>query len=177
LAMQQTKAPDEVKEAFDDAIKAQQDEERFVNEAEVYANQNIPVAQGQANRMTQEAQAYKEQQVLKAKGSTARFDKLLPEYRRQPQVMRDRLYMDAMEDVLSKTNKVIVDGNVGNNMMVLPLDQLKSKKATKELGQPINISTPSNKVVKATQESQGKTDNRIRPLYEDINNYEASKGE
>jgi len=128
LAMQQTKAPEEVKAAFDDAIRAQQDEERSVNEAEAYSKRNIPIAEGQAKRIVQEAKAYREKAILQAEGKTAQFAQVLPEYRRAPQVMRDRLYLDTMQEVYTKTPKVLMDIGAGNNVVYLPIDQLLQAK-------------------------------------------------
>ncbi|MDX1676581.1 FtsH protease activity modulator HflK [Arsukibacterium sp.] len=119
--------PEEVRDAFDDAIKAQEDQERFVQEAQAYAREIEPRARGQVNRVMQEAEAYKQQVVLKAQGEVARFEQLLPEYLAAPKVTRDRLYLETMEAVYSKTSKVIVDVENGNNIMYLPLDKLMNQ--------------------------------------------------
>ncbi|MFD2165523.1 FtsH protease activity modulator HflK [Thalassotalea euphylliae] len=116
--------PEEVKEAFDDAIAAQADEERFIQEAEAYARSIEPRARGRVNRMEQEALAYKQQTVLEAEGAVARFDKLLPEYQAAPEVTRQRMYLSTMEKVYGNTSKVMVDVEGGNNMMYLPLDKI-----------------------------------------------------
>ena len=116
--------PAEVKDAFDDAIAAQEDEERFIREAEAYAREIEPSARGRVTRMTQEAEAYKERVTLEAQGEIARFDQLLPEYQAAKEVTRQRLYIEAMEDVLGSTSKVLVDVEGGNNMMYLPLDKI-----------------------------------------------------
>jgi len=116
--------PEEVRDAFDDAIKAQEDQERFIQEAQAYARELEPRARGQVNRVMQEAEAYKQQTVLKAQGEVARFDKLLPEYLAAPKVTRDRLYLETMEQVYSNTSKVLVDVKNGNNIMYLPLDKM-----------------------------------------------------
>jgi membrane protease subunit HflK len=116
--------PEEVKDAFDDAIAAQEDEQRFIREAEAYARGIEPTARGQAKRLEQEALAYKEQIVLGAEGEVARFEKLLPEYQAAPEVTRKRLYLATLEKVYSNTSKVMVDVEGGNNMMYLPLDKL-----------------------------------------------------
>jgi modulator of FtsH protease HflK len=116
--------PEEVKEAFDDAIAAQADEERFIQEAEAYALSIEPRARGRVKRMEQEAIAYKQQIVLDAQGEVARFDKLLPEYQAAPEVTRQRLYIAAMEKIYSNTSKIMVDVDGGNNMMYLPLDKI-----------------------------------------------------
>jgi membrane protease subunit HflK len=124
LAMQQTKAPEEVKASFDDAIKAQQDEERLVNEAEAYSRKIIPIAEGKAKRTFEEARAYKEQVTLEAMGKTNKFLEILPQYQSAPQVTRERLYLDTMQAVYAKTPKVLVDSSAGNNLVYLPLDKL-----------------------------------------------------
>ncbi|WP_440054023.1 FtsH protease activity modulator HflK [Pseudoalteromonas sp. T1lg65] len=119
-----SRPPAEVKDAFDDAIAAQEDEERFIREAEAYAKEIEPRARGQVTRMTQEAEAYKERVTLEARGEVERFEKLLPEYQAAKEVTRQRLYIDAMEQVLSSSSKVLVDVEGGNNMMYLPLDKI-----------------------------------------------------
>ena len=116
--------PEEVRDAFDDAIKAQEDQERFIQEAQAYSRELEPRARGQVNRVMQEAEAYKQQTVLKAQGEVARFEKLLPEYLAAPKVTRDRLYLETMEQVYSNTSKVLVDVKNGNNIMYLPLDKM-----------------------------------------------------
>ncbi|WP_115717381.1 FtsH protease activity modulator HflK [Gallaecimonas mangrovi] len=125
------RAPDEVKAAFDDAIAAKEDEQRYIREAEAYASEVEPIARGKATRITQEADAYKQQVVLKAQGEVARFDKLLPEYEAHPKVTRERLYLDTMEQVLGNSSKVLVDGNAGN-MMYLPIDKLMDKQPSQK---------------------------------------------
>jgi len=116
--------PNEVKDAFDDAISAQEDEVRFLREAEAYARGIEPRARGRVKRMEQEALAYKSQTVLDAEGEVAKFNKLLPEYQAAPEVTRQRLYISTMEKVYSNTSKVMVDVDGGNNMMYLPLDKI-----------------------------------------------------
>jgi len=125
VAMQPAKAPDEVKEAFDDAIKAQEDEQRSINQALAYEKQTVPVAEGQAQRRLAEAQAYQQQVILKAEGDAGKFLELLPEYKKAPQVTRSRLYIETVEYVLSHTSKIMVDTPKNNNaMFYLPLDKL-----------------------------------------------------
>lgn len=116
--------PNEVKDAFDDAISAQEDEVRFLREAEAYARGIEPRARGRVKRMEQEALAYKSRTVLDAEGEVAKFNKLLPEYLAAPKVTRERLYIATMEKVYSNTSKVMVDVDGGNNMMYLPLDKI-----------------------------------------------------
>lgn len=125
--LQQTRPPEQVKEAFDDAIAAQEDEERFVREAEAYEREKEPIARGQVKRIEQQAQAYKEGTILKAQGEVARFNKLLPEYTASPKVTRQRLYLETMESVLNSSSKVLIDNKSGGNLTFLPLDKLMSK--------------------------------------------------
>ena len=122
--------PNEVKDAFDDAIAAQEDEVRFLREAEAYARGIEPRARGRVKRMEQEAIAYKGQTVLDAQGEVARFEKILPEYQAAPEVTRQRLYLTTMEKVYSNTSKVMVDVDGGNNMMYLPLDKIMQQQQT-----------------------------------------------
>ena len=122
--------PNEVKDAFDDAISAQEDEVRFLREAEAYARGIEPRARGRAKRMEQEAIAYKAQIVLDAEGEVARFEKILPEYQAAPKVTRERLYIATMEKVYGNTSKVMIDVEGSNNMMYLPLDKIIQQQNT-----------------------------------------------
>jgi membrane protease subunit HflK len=122
--IEETNPPREVQWAFDDVIKAREDEERYKNEAQGYANDVIPRARGRAQRMVEEASGYRDQVIAQAEGETARFTALLVEYRKAPDVMRERLYLDTMQEVLTNASKVLVDVEGGNNMMYLPLDKL-----------------------------------------------------
>ncbi len=116
--------PEEVKDAFDDAIAAQEDEVRYLREAEAYARGIEPRARGRVKRIEQEALAYKQQTVLDAEGKIARFTKILPEYKAAPKVTRERMYLSTMEKIYKQTSKVIVDVDGGNNMIYLPLDKI-----------------------------------------------------
>ncbi|MGD8796643.1 MAG: FtsH protease activity modulator HflK, partial [Thiohalophilus sp.] len=122
--MQKAQPPKEVMAAFDDVAAAREDRENFINQAKAYANDILPRAEGQAQRMLEEAKAYKEQIVSVAEGETDRFLNVLSEYRKAPQVMRQRLYLETMEEVLANNSKVLVDIKDGNNIMYLPLDQI-----------------------------------------------------
>ncbi|PTQ89130.1 FtsH protease activity modulator HflK [Agitococcus lubricus] len=115
--------PKEVKAAFDDVIRAKEDKERLKNQAETYANGIVPEARGKAARIVAEAEGYKQEVVDRAKGDAARFDQLVVEYKKSPQVTRQRLYLETMESVLAKTNKVLIENN-GNNMIYVPLDKI-----------------------------------------------------
>ena len=120
----ESKPPSQVQAAFDDVIKAREDEERVKNEAQAYANGIVPEARGGAQRQIEEASAYREQVIANAQGEADRFNKLLGEYRKSPEVTRERLYLDAVQVVYSNTNKVMVDVEGGNNVMYLPLDKM-----------------------------------------------------
>lgn len=128
VTLQPAKPPEEVTAAFDDAIKAREDEQRYINQASAYVNQVTSTAAGQISRLTQSANAYQQEVVLRAKGQTARFLALYDAYKNAPVVTRERLYLEGMQAMLSKTHNIIVDSG-GNNMMYLPLDQLLKKQA------------------------------------------------
>lgn len=120
------KPPEAVTEAFDDAIKAREDEQSYINQGEAYARKVISEVQGQAAKLTQSAEAYKQEVVLRAKGDVARYDALLKPYVAAPEVTHDRLYLDAMQQILTDTHNVIVDSGA-HNVIYLPLDKTVSK--------------------------------------------------
>jgi len=144
LKLQDARPPEAVKAAFDDAIKAREDEERAKNEAEAYSNDIIPKARGKSARDIADANAYKAQVINEAKGDASRFKQLLAEYEKAPKVTRDRLYLETVETVLGNNRKVMIDIDGGNNMMYLPLDQLMNQAAGAVAAQPtIRIETPT----------------------------------
>lgn len=123
--IEQSLPPQQVRDAFDDVIKAREDNQSFQNQARAYANQVIPESRGQARRQIEEANAYRERVIAQAQGEAQRFEQLLVEYQKAPEVTRERLYIDALQQVMSNVSKVMVDvDGSGNNMMVLPLDQI-----------------------------------------------------
>lgn len=124
VEMQRAQPPEEVKAAFDDAVRAREDRERLKNEAEAYANDVIPRARGAAARMLQEAEGYKASTVARAEGDARRFSAIAGEYAKAPGVTRERLYIETMEQVYSNTTKIFVDQKAGNNLLYLPLDKL-----------------------------------------------------
>ncbi|WP_427981125.1 FtsH protease activity modulator HflK [Agarivorans sp.] len=138
--------PEEVKDAFDDAIAAQEDEQRFIREAEAYQREIEPRARGRVQRIEQEAQGYQEQVVLRAQGEIALFEQLLPEYESAPDVTRHRLYLETMEEVYSKANKVLVDGSNNNNMLYLPIDKLMEQGSKSSSNKVNRSSTSTNKM-------------------------------
>jgi modulator of FtsH protease HflK len=121
--------PEQVQSAFDDVLRAAQERERAKNEAQAYANDVIPRAVGAASRLAQESEAYKARIVARAQGDAQRFKSLLTEYQRAPQVTRDRLYIDAMQDIYSNVTKVMVESRQGGNMLFLPLDRIMQQVA------------------------------------------------
>lgn len=164
--------PEQVKEAFDDAIAAQEDEERFIREAEAYSREKEPRARGQVNRMNEEAQAYKERVTLEAQGEVARFKELLPQYEQAPEVTRQRIYLETMEKVYSNTSKIMVDGGEGNNnIMYLPLDKIMDRQqnsdsqrsSANDLYQPntysgVSSSTTSSTSTRSDRSRSGRND-------------------
>jgi membrane protease subunit HflK len=116
--------PKSVQEAVDDTQKARNDKERYELEARTYANDIIPRARGAAQRVLQDAEAYRDRLIADAQGEAARFESLLVEYQKAPRVTRDRLYIDAVEDIYSRTNKVLIDSEGSGNLLYLPIDQL-----------------------------------------------------
>ena len=136
---QSARPPEEVKDAFDDAIKAQEDEQRYIREAEAYAREKEPIARGDAQRIVEEATAYKDRVVLDAQGEVERLQRLLPEFKAAPDLLKERLYIQTMEKVMANTPKVMLDSNNGNNLTVLPLEQLMGKKSA----QPTTTTTES----------------------------------
>lgn len=118
--------PEEVQASFEDAIKAREDEQRLKNEAEAYANEVVPKARGEAARILEESVAYRDQVIAAAEGEASRFTQVLAEYEKAPEVTRERLYIESLESVLSNSTKIMLDVDSGNNLMVLPLEQLLS---------------------------------------------------
>ncbi|MBT1443841.1 FtsH protease activity modulator HflK [Shewanella sp. JM162201] len=144
--------PEEVKDAFDDAIAAQEDEQRFIREAEAYQREVEPRARGQEQRIAEDARAYKEQVVQQAQGAVARFEKLLPEYKAAPEVTRQRLYIETMEQVLSGNNKVLIDAKNNGNLMYLPLDKM--------ITPSVSVAEPEENGISSQPQVDSSTNNR-----------------
>ena len=130
INIEEARPPTEVRAAYDDVIKAREDLERLVNEAQAYSNGVIPEARGEAQRLREEAEGYLSQVVSKSEGEAKRFTSLLKEYKKAPRVTRERLYLDAIEQVMSNSTKILVDTEGGNNMLYLPLDKLMQQGTT-----------------------------------------------
>ncbi len=157
INIQEAKPPSEVKEAYDDVIKAREDQERLINEAQAYANGIIPEARGKSQRLIEEANGYKAKVIVEAEGEAQRFEYLLKEYQKAPEVTRERLYLDAMQAVMSQSSKVLVDVEGGNNMLYLPLDKIiQSKPAYSgdSLAPSASVSDIADEVIKKLRRDQ-----------------------
>ncbi len=149
--------PKAVKSAFDDVISAKEDKDRFVNEAKTYANGIVPEARGKAQRIMQEAIGYRERLVAEADGEADRFEKLYAEYRKAPEVTRERLYLNSVEKVMSNVSKVLVDVEGGNNMLYLPLDKIVSQAPAASANnsrQTDMVSQVANEVIERLRQEQ-----------------------
>ena len=163
--MQPAKPPEEVKASFDDAIKAREDEQRVINEAEAYRNEIDEKAKGEAARILLEAEAYKEQVVAEAQGEARRFEQLLVEYEKAPEVTRKRLYLDTIEEVLADNPKVMLDNKSGNSLMYLPLDKLMERGSAGRAETNLRDLLPEGAVSRsADSASQDRTDSRMRGI-------------
>jgi membrane protease subunit HflK len=131
LNMQNAQPPEKVQAAFDDAVKAGQDRERQKNEGQAYANDVLPKAKGMAARLMQEAEGHRQRVVQEAMGDAERFNQVVAEYRKAPQVTRDRLYLDAMQQIMTNTTKIVVEKG-GNNLLYLPLDKIMQSSGASE---------------------------------------------
>ncbi|MCE0724702.1 MULTISPECIES: FtsH protease activity modulator HflK [Legionella] len=162
VSPQPARAPESVQDAFDDAIKAQEDEKRFKEQAYAYAAKVVPIAEGKASRIQQEAEAYSKQVVLKAQGQVSEFLALLPQYTAAPIVTAERMYLETMQQVLSQSSKIIVDSKSGN-LLYLPLDKLFEKTS----GFPHEIAKNGNVEGDETSETENLVDGRefTRPVY------------
>lgn len=149
VSRQKGAAPEQVKEAFDDVNRAGQDYQRQINLGQAYANDVIPKARGNASRLSAEAAGYKLKVESEATGNASRFEQILTQYNKAPEVTRQRLYLDAQEQIMSNTSKVIVDQKGGNSLLYLPLDKLME---TTRAANPGATATQANKEEEATNE-------------------------
>lgn len=136
--------PEQVQASFDDVLKAAQERERAKNEAQAYANNVVPRAGGAAARLRSEAEAYRARIVAQAEGDGRRFESIFTEYKKAPEVTRDRLYVDAMEEIYSNVSKVLVESRDGSNLLYLPLDKLMGSGAGLRDGSAPLTSSPSS---------------------------------
>lgn len=168
LNILEAQPPEQVQDAFSDAIKAREDEQRYINEAEAYRNEIIPLARGKAKQMLEQAIAYKVKLINAAEGEASRFTQLYNEYKKAPSVTKERLYLEAVESVLSNSSKVMVDIEGGNNMMYLPLDQLINRNQTRsnsdqDIQSSTTNSTPS--ILDRINDNKNNFNLRKRDLY------------
>jgi membrane protease subunit HflK len=143
LNMQNAQPPEQVQAAFDDAVKAGQDRERFKNEGQAYANDVVPSATGVASRLHEDALGYQKKVVADAEGEASRFSQILVQYEKAPKVTRERMYQDTMQRVLSDTTKIVVDDKQGSNLLYLPLDKLMQASGAVDVPATSSQSVPS----------------------------------
>jgi membrane protease subunit HflK len=124
VTMQNAQPPEQVQAAFDDAVKANQDQERLKNEGQAYYNDVVPKARGTASRLTEEASGYRQRVIAYAEGEASRFRQILTEYNKAPAVTRERMYIETVQQIMTSTSKVMVDAKQGNNLLFLPLDKI-----------------------------------------------------
>lgn len=141
--IQNVQAPEQVQAAFDDALKAGQDRDRLKNEGQAYANNVIPSARGTASRLKEEAAGYKARVVAQAEGDAQRFRSVYTEYAKAPQVTRDRMYLDAMQQIYSNTTKILIDSKQGNNLLYMPLDKLMQLSGNSAENGAVTLTNPA----------------------------------
>jgi membrane protease subunit HflK len=139
--LQEAQFPREVEGSVQDAIKAREDRERRILEAESYSNDILPRARGEAERRRQEAEAYRAEVIASAEGEADRFMQILLEYTKEPEVTRQRLYLETLEDILANSTKVLVDTQGGNNLLYLPLDQLTQRRPQPSTSEPSTVTS------------------------------------
>ncbi len=143
VTIQNAQPPEQVQAAFDDAVKANQDRERQKNEGQAYANDVVPRARGAASRLMQEADGYKQRVIANAQGEASRFRQILAEYAKAPAVTRERIYLDTIQQVMSSTNKIIMDYRGSGNLLYLPLDKLMQGAGATEAAPPQRSAAPA----------------------------------
>ncbi len=161
--MERAQPPDEVQAAFSDAISAREDMQRYINEAEAYANEIVPRARGDGRRVIEEANAYRTRIVKSAIGEASRFSALYDEYKKSPRVVRDRLYIETMERLFAETGKVIIDnggGEGGQSLFYVPLDRLIQQRAAGVGSQrrPGDLTPPGNQPDEIYEPSEASSD-------------------
>ena len=160
--------PEQVQDAFSDAIRAREDEQRYINEAEAYRNEIIPLARGKAVQIIEEAKAYRVKLIKSAEGEALRFSKLYKEYKKSPEVTRERLYIESVESVLGSSTKVMIDIDGGNNLLYLPLDKILEPRMqnSSTMGNSGSSST-NDSLSEKIQNSRDSFNSRKRNLYND----------
>ena len=152
--IEETAPPDAVRAAFDDVIKAREDEVRLRNEADAYANQVIPEARGEAQRYLEQAEGYKQSRIAEATGEADRFNKLYVEYKLAPEVTRERIYLDTIESVMKSSTKVMIDVEGGNNLLYLPLYKImqQNQSATDTASHRVGAASTGNPTVNSRRD-------------------------
>ncbi len=158
VTIQQAQPPEQVQAAFEDANKAAQDRERLINEGRAYANDVIPKARGTAARLGQEAEGYRQRVIATAAGDASRFKQVLAEYSKAPQVTRDRMYIEALQQILASTSKIYIDSKANGNLLYLPLDKLMAGAGAEAARGGVG-SAPA---AAPERPSDGSPDNRVR---------------
>lgn len=164
VTMQNAQPPNEVQAAFDDAVRASQDRERQKNEGQAYANDVIPKARGMAARLNEEAEGYRQRVIERAEGDASRFRQIVAEYGKAPQVTRDRMYIESMQEIMTNTSKVLVDQKGGNNLLYLPLDKLMqmANPATPEAPKAAEAAAPQEPTTARSREAFRSRDRESR---------------
>ena len=163
--LQDAQPPEQVQGAFEDAIRAREDKQRLINEAEAYSNDVVPKARGAASRIVQESEGYKVKVIAEAKGDVSRFGQLLVEYKKAPAITKERMYIESMETVLERSNNILVDVKGGNNIMYLPLDKLTNKTSNEVVPTPM---TNDQVPVTAPTAKQYSSDSRVSSRERDV---------
>ena len=158
--------PEQVQDAFSDAIRAREDEQRYINEAEAYRNEIIPLARGKAVQIIEEAKAYRVKLIKSAEGEALRFSKLYKEYKKSPVVTRERLYIESVESVLGNSTKIMIDVDGGNNLLYLPLDKILEPRMQNSSNRSSSgTSNENNSLSEKIQNSRDGFNSRKRDLY------------
>jgi membrane protease subunit HflK len=158
--MQNAQPPEQVQAAFDDAVKAKQDQERAKNDGQAYYNDVVPKARGTASRLTEEANGYRQRVVAASEGDASRFRQILVEYNRAPAVTRERMYLETVQQIMTSTSKVMIDAKAGGNLLFLPLDKIVQMSAA-GLPDVVGGAKPSTDVA-PTPESTGRSREALR---------------
>jgi len=160
--LQSAQPPEEVRDAFEDAIRAREDQQRLISNAEAYSNDIIPKARGNAARQLEASNGYKERVIAQAEGESSRFTQLLKEFEAAPEVTRERLYLETIETVMSNTTKVMIDVDGGNNLLYLPLDRLMGQGNQQSSPPVIQQFVPPTEIPAATQQVERRLRDTLR---------------
>ena len=160
VTMQNAQPPEQVQAAFDDAVKAKQDQERAKNDGQAYYNDVVPKARGTASRLSEEANGYRQRVVAASEGDASRFRQILVEYNRAPAVTRERMYLETVQQIMTSTSKVMIDAKAGGNLLFLPLDKIVQMSAA-GLPDVVGGAKPSTDVA-PTPESTGRSREALR---------------